>query len=366
MKMNELSTVGKVAAIATVLLVLLLILLLLAETAVRVRSYLKTGMWWGVEQTFVVDEASGLRIPRPSLDTGVITINSAGFRGPEIAQTKPPGTIRLAFLGASTTYCAEVSGNEMAWPHLVTESLKARYPEHDFDFINGGTPGYSVDHSLENLNKRIARYAPDVIVIYHATNDLSFNSFQAALEAGVATQRADNEKFWLSRYSLLSHLVELSWKVRRLQTTPAGDMKKLDADPQALAVPFAEDLAALVARAREVAPMVAIATFSVQYRREQPPEQQVRAASTSLYYMPYMTVEGLLDSFDAYNAVIRDVAHSAGILLIDGEQQIPGDAVHFNDSVHFKDAGSKAMAARVTDALTADAGWQRLLETTSP
>jgi len=69
--------------------------------------------------------------------------------------------------------------------------------------------------------------------------------------------------------------------------------------------------------------------------------------------MPFMTPEGLLAAYARYNDVIRDVASEAGAQLIDGEHDIPGDDRHFTDSVHFTDAGSQAMAARVTGRLTA-------------
>jgi hypothetical protein len=45
------------------------------------------------------------------------------------------------------------------------------------------------------------------------------------------------------------------------------------------------------------------------------------------------------------------VARDTGVLLIEGEQEIPGDMAHFHDSVHFTDAGSAAMAQRVSRAL---------------
>jgi lysophospholipase L1-like esterase len=70
--------------------------------------------------------------------------------------------------------------------------------------------------------------------------------------------------------------------------------------------------------------------------------------------MPFMTPSGLIASYARYNEVIRDVAASTGAILIDGEHTIPGDAEHFSDSVHFTDAGSRAMADRVLRALTED------------
>ena len=57
---------------------------------------------------------------------------------------KPPGRVRLAFIGASTTFCAEVSSDAAAWPDLVVETLHGRFPGTRFDYVNGGVPGYAV------------------------------------------------------------------------------------------------------------------------------------------------------------------------------------------------------------------------------
>src|SRR4051794_17475153 len=52
---------------------------------------------------FYRDPQTGLRLPVPQSTQGKIRVNSLGFRSPEIPVPKPPGTVRLAFLGSSTT-----------------------------------------------------------------------------------------------------------------------------------------------------------------------------------------------------------------------------------------------------------------------
>lgn len=361
MRLAELSRVGRVLLFSVLALVLALVLFALAEGAVRLRAILKYGYVSGVERRLMVDDATGLRIPIPGSQQGPIVINSLGFRSPEIPRAKPDGTIRLAFLGGSTTYCAEVSSNAATWPDLVTRQLAADYPQVRFDYINGGAPGYSLDNLLVNLRSRIAPLKPDLIVIYEATNDLSGNSFQLAREQGVIQARPDKERFWLSEYSLLVRLVELNLSIRSRQAAVGEAQGKLVVDPAKLAEPFRLDLERLVEESGRVAPVVAVARFSVHYRRDQPRDVQIKAADSSLYYMPYMTIETLLDGFDSYNRVIDEVATRQHALLIDGENEIPGDSVNFNDSVHFTDAGSTAMAERVARRLAAAPAVQALV-----
>jgi hypothetical protein len=161
------------------------------EVIVRVRQHWKYGSAAATVHDFTIDPASGLRIPVPGSNRAGIAINSLGFRGPEIAVPKPEGTIRLAFLGASTTYCAEVSSNELVWPHLVTVKLQEQYPGVRFDYINAAVPGYSTEQSLKNFETRVAHLQPDVVVFYEATNDLAKDVDELAGSRGLAFKRLD-------------------------------------------------------------------------------------------------------------------------------------------------------------------------------
>ena len=96
-----------------------------------------------------------------------------------------------------------------------------------------------------------------------------------------------------------------------------------------------------------------LVTFAHKQRREQSPEAQRAAAQTSLFWMPYMSLPGILDGFDAHNRVIREVAAATACVLVEGEDLIPDDDEHFTDSVHFTDAGCERQAGRVLSALLA-------------
>jgi lysophospholipase L1-like esterase len=334
--------------------------LLILEGAARLRQYVKYGTARNATYSLSMDKETGLPIPTPGQITRFIRIDSRGFRNLELAVPKPAGTIRLAFLGASTTFCAEVSSNEATWPHLVWKSLREKWPDRKFDYINAGVPGYTVEDSLINLKARVTPLQPDVIVIYHATNDLSKDTRELAIQQGLYDGRAEDSSF-LARHSLLFFLLEKNWQIaaRERRSTVSG--RHLEFEPAKLSVKFHQRLLALVEASREVAPVVAVATFSHQMRWEQPPKEQLQASNTSLYYMPYMSVEGILRGFDEYNRIIREVSHQAGIVLIDCEDRIPGDSRYFRDSVHFTDQGSAMMAQRVTTPLVDSPELQRLL-----
>lgn len=351
-----------VRAVAYVVLPLLVVslLALAAEGVVRLRQWIKHGTTGSYTELYRTDDRIGLRVLRPNLHIGGLSTNSMGFRGPEITQPKPQGTVRLAFLGASTTYCAEVSSDAMVWPQLVVDELRRRYPATSFDFVNGGVPGYTVASSLKNLRHRVAALQPDLIVVYHATNDLSGEVNRLAQEAGLAV--AHGGPGWLERHSLLWELVTKNLRVRAALNQEKSGVRRLQVEPSRLGADFRQALESLLKEAKVSGARVAVATFATHLRQEQSPAQKERAAVSALVYMPFMSMDGLLAGYARFNEVIKDAARAEGALLIDGEDRIPGDPVHFVDSVHFTDQGSRAMADRVVAALDADPAVRKLVD----
>lgn len=326
--------------------------LLALELAARVRFYTQYGTFFRVH-TFAVDPASGLRIPPPSRDTGAIRIDGRGFRGDDIADPKPAGRIRVAFLGASTTFCAEASSNAATWPSLVVDALRAAHPDADLDFVNAGVAGYVLDDITKNLELRVAPLRPDVIVYYEATNDLTKWTRDLAREQGVYTGHSDGEG-WLSQMSLAWHLVEKNLMVRARQKEAAAAAGRLVLDESRVVPPFRERLERFVERARAITPCVVLVTFSQAARDGQDEAAQLAANVTHAYYMPYISHAAVVQGFAAYNRMIREVARERGAALVEGEDSIPADKEHFADSVHFTDAGCVLQARRVADGLLAD------------
>jgi lysophospholipase L1-like esterase len=354
---------GAVLAVTT--LVICLLLLLAAEAAVRIRNQIKYGgSFWGIDETYEIDPASGLRIPIPNSRFGPIRINSFGFRSPEITEKKPACRLRIAFLGGLTTFCGEVSSNAMTWPALVWKAMHEHWPALDLNYINAAVPGYTTQLSLRRLELQVAQFTPDMIVNYHATNDLSANSYELAHEQGVAPRHQEENFGWLARHSLLAYLVEKNLEVMRLQREAKNPSRKIKLDMPPLDAEFRQDYQNIVVASQKVAKVVVTVTFSPRLRPQQSPEQRRQAAATSLVYMPYMTINDVLTGYAQYHQVIREVAAKYHTLLVGDEDAIPADAQHCVDSVHFTDAGSIAMAHRVARVLIASPAVQALVATT--
>jgi lysophospholipase L1-like esterase len=343
-----------------VVVVAILLLVALAEGTVRARQWLRHGSASGHDALYTHDAAARLRVLRPGAQQAGVTINAHGFRGPPLESPKPSKRIRIAYVGASTTFCAEVPDAQV-WAQIATAALQREFPNASFDFINAGVPGYSVDSSLRHFQRYVREQAPDAVMVYHATNDMSYELRSVAVSQGLWEEDAKVES-WLSRYSLLADLVEKNLRVRKAGQEISSGTRRLALEPAALGKGFARDLNALLKESADAGRHVSIATFSTRLRREQNEQELKAGAVSALVYMPFMSLDGLLDAYARYNAVIRDVAGQSRALLIDGENTIPGDAEHFVDSVHFSAKGNQAMAQRVAGALARDPAFRAMVQ----
>ncbi|MFN0118941.1 MAG: SGNH/GDSL hydrolase family protein [Blastocatellia bacterium] len=325
----------------------------LAEAAVRIRQYVRYGATKTSLYDMARDNVSGLMIPTPSQQTGSIRIDTRGFRNPELSVPKPAGTIRLAFLGASTTFCAEVSSNAHTWPDLVTAAARQKWSGTGFDYVNAGVPGYKLTDIQVTLDKRVAPLAPDVIIFYEATNDLTKDTRLLAEAQGLVKGGPVDNPSWLAKYSAAWFLIEKNMQLRARQQGAREAQNRLQYDAPALATGYEKRLRDLVTAAQKTARLVVLTTFTTKARRQQTPEQLLASYNTALFYMPWMSVEGLLSGFEAYNDALRRVARDTGALLIEDEFSIPGDDAHFRDTVHFTDLGAQKQADRVTRVLLA-------------
>ena len=97
-----------------------------------------------------------------------VEINSLGLRGPELA-ARAPGELRVLFLGDSM-----VAGFEVEQPATFVARLAeelGRRVGRPVVTINAGVRGYGSDQYLLYYEERGRLLDPDVIVIFHSSND---------------------------------------------------------------------------------------------------------------------------------------------------------------------------------------------------
>ena len=110
--------------------------------------------------------------PTPNYRDGLTTHNTLGFRGPEVSPQRPQGTYRIVAIGGSTTYTTGVSDNDETFPSQLERALRDEYGYPHVEVVNAGVAGYDSWESLMNLQFRVLDLEPDLLLIYHGTNDV--------------------------------------------------------------------------------------------------------------------------------------------------------------------------------------------------
>jgi hypothetical protein len=89
-----------------------------------------------------------------------------------------------------------------------------------------------------------------------------------------------------------------------------------------------------------------LSTFIVKYRRDQDRATQIANADVAFYYMPWMSIDGMLDAMDTYNRAILEYGRRTGVPVVDDREIIPPNTAHFTDCMHLSDSGNEVMAER--------------------
>jgi lysophospholipase L1-like esterase len=149
------------------------------------------------------------------------SINSLGFRGPEVAARKPPGTRRVLCLGDSNGFGIGVS-EDATFSRRLERWLRAS--GEPWEVINAGCPGYSIYQMWRILELRGTELAPDVVVVYAG----AWNDFMPAV-GGSDEQNALRMQRWERGRRIFglgkSHLlrwIEATW-FRDSQPADTGD-----------------------------------------------------------------------------------------------------------------------------------------------
>jgi lysophospholipase L1-like esterase len=327
--------------------------LLVCEGAVRIRAWARYGAKSAGESDnlLTIDKVLGIKVPRPGshVEGGriAIKINSLGFRGEEVSLQKPPQTVRIACIGASTTFCAEVSSDQAAWPARFQELPQAKYPQTRIEVINAGVPGYVASEAITNLEHRVLPLQPDLVIFYEANNEIALDTRLLARSLqliGESESYRSGTVAFLSECSLLFDLVDKNARtLLGRRDTHAG---KLAIIPSDLPNAFVGKLGRMHDLLTENNVPLVLSTYVVKYRREQPRPVQTANADIAFFYMPWMTMDALLDAMDYYNQAIVDFAESRSIPVVADTDSIPPDAAHFADCVQLTDQGCEAMALR--------------------
>jgi hypothetical protein len=154
--------------------------------------------------------------PRGYFDDGATLtyrLNSMGFRGPDVARTKPPGAYRIVGVGDSFAFGTGVRADDTFLAVLERELNTA--DAGGFEVINLGVPGYDTDNEVNMILARGVALAPDLVIICFFLNDAGGgNIFQALNQEDTAS----GPRSWVRKSRLVDTVATRIERKRSVQT----------------------------------------------------------------------------------------------------------------------------------------------------
>jgi hypothetical protein len=160
--------------------------------------------------------------------TGLVT-NRFGWRGPPVRFARSEKTVRIVFVGASTTV-----GNHSApysYPELVGYWLNlwaaAWHPDIRFEVLNAGREAIQSPDIAAIMHQEVAPMRPDLVVYYEGANQFQLSTVVKDMPADALAHRADVRPEgvlagWLGGASRYSALARRAQTLMRAVELPEG------------------------------------------------------------------------------------------------------------------------------------------------
>ena len=134
-------------------------------------------------QLFVYDPPTGAErpmfrfLPNATTPIGLVT-NDFGWRGPPVPFARSPRTVRIVFVGASTT--AEIHSYPFSGPEYIGNWLNrwaaARGLDVRFEVLNAGRESIGSRDIAAVIRHEVAALRPDLVVYYEGGNQLELST----------------------------------------------------------------------------------------------------------------------------------------------------------------------------------------------
>lgn len=274
------------------------------------------------------------------------------FNGPggdrDIVTPKPPGLIRINCLGASTTgNDLEYNGVIYSYPLELERILHKKFPGINLEVNNCGVGGRTTAEILIDFLLSSIDTSPDIIILYHAYNDL-----QPSLTPGFSSdyshaKRSLGESYHLYRrysklpalplalYNMFMNKLFLSNIRHSLHHVISKGEVDLNYAFQGLST-YQRNIEHLINICKSNHIHLICSTYCYYLYEE---------VKDSLIHQKYFS--GVLEE----NSAIRDLCRKHDIPLVDSFNLIPCDEKYFVDTIHFSPEGMTTLAEHISKSV---------------
>ena len=290
-----------------------------------------------------------------------IRINNLGFRGADFEPQKAPGAVRIACLGASSTF-GFYDRDGHTYPELLEARLRELVPGVRIEVLNAGIPHAKTGNMLAMLRNELAEYQPDIVTFYEGFNDAGAPKDETRLQA-VARWLHGHFALYVGLKRALEAVggprLHSRWTPYAARSTPESIQRQIDMHlPE-----FDENLRAIVSAIRSAGaepvlirqPMTT--RFSDGLAHGKPPTG-VGYGGEVAWVRDNLTRHGYVGAMEAHllihAALLADVdavAADTGATLVDNVSLVDANPEYFASYVHLTEEANAALAARLADAL---------------
>lgn len=292
--------------------------------------------------------------PNPNYQRGGTSHNSLGYRDREFSLRKPIGKFRIVVLGGSSTYTIAVEDNEKMFTRQLQNILRDSFGYGAVEVINAGVGGYSSWESLINLQFRVLDLDPDLIIVYHGTNDVHT---RLVAQGSYKGDNSGRRKQWsvppvspLIQYSYLFRIISSKLSLGLFRREGLGSYVSAPTyRGQSSLNPSADPMALLEAHPpsylrRNVTNMVVIT-------RAHGADILLSTWAHSPYFDDYASTAHYQHGFQENNAVIMEIATEHGVRVFDFAEKMPKGKEYWSDGRHVNEKGALAKAQLFADFL---------------
>jgi len=272
-----------------------------------------------------------------------LTINSLGFKGPEIELKS--NRVRVLMLGDSVTF----GFGSLSYPRVVEKWLNGM--GRPVDVINAGVEGYSPINTVYEF-PRYLKLKPDIVTIY-----LGWNSLFSIDQVETPYERIVRSVWLLHRvWYLLTVLIE-DPKTRakilysRALTPDLKEAKSMVADGYVPA--FIKDIKTLIDGFQSKDIKVVILTLPGLFSTAEVPTEKALKKG----HLPEFTTNPyvLARLSEQYNIALRALAGAQGVQVMDlekwGVEELQPRDQYFSDSVHLTSQGLEKVGQKIATEL---------------
>ena len=309
------------------------------------------------------------RFPPNNTGVGGLVTNDFGMRGPPVPLTKPPRTIRLAFIGSSTT--VDYHNFAFSYPEYVTFWLN-RYAESNhldvrFEVLNAGREGINSTDISAIVRDELLPLDPDLAIYNGGANQ--FPSANQLVSPRIPPRQNIDPNDPIARH-VVPELIRTHFAIGdlidrasngfsavgeprkptyRIRWPHGVDEQNPDVDrtnlPLQLPV-IVKDLDSMRSSLKTIGSDLVVCSFE-WYASDKIPLSPVRhryiyeQLNTLLWPLRYSDIRRLANF---HNRVLGRYAASRGLVFLDVAKQIPEDPNLFVDAIHMTETGERLKA----------------------